>query len=306
MDRPVLNEQLVRTVLGQQFPKLHVERVRRIEEGGGRTYEVNGGLIFRFASDEIDAAKLRREVALLAEIAPTLPIAVPAYEFARELPYPFFGYQRIGGVSGETHRPPREHWPVIATQFGKLLSALHGLSAEWAQAHGVPKAPEETFGAEYRTKDVNKLLGRLQKHAEVIRRELADLVDDRMARYLAGDVAPPAASQLPPVLCHADLKGEHVILSESADAVVGVIDWSDCCVSDPLLDFYGLMIWLGETFVRQVLRHYTRPVDGFFLQRVCFYARCFALDNLGAWLTTAWDAPLELLKTQVRWAFSEA
>jgi len=33
-------------------------------------------------------------------------------------------------------------------------------------------------------------------------------------------------------------------------------------------------------------------------------ARCFALDNLGWQITTDWNAPLELLKAQARWAFA--
>jgi aminoglycoside phosphotransferase (APT) family kinase protein len=130
------------------------------------------------------------------------------------------------------------------------------------------------------------------------------MVTDEVERYLSGDVASAPRSPLPPVLSHADLKGEHIIVSERADAVAGVIDWSDATITDPLLDFAGLAIWLGGGFVRQVLAHYTRPADGAFLERVRFYARCFTLDRLGWYLTNRFDAPLELLKTQARWAFA--
>ncbi len=307
-ERPLLNERTVRQLLVRRFPELRIDHVRAVEGGGARTFEVNGDLIFRFAVDEADSAKFDREADLLAELGPKLPFAVPAFEFVGEAkddyPFAFLGYRKIDGTSGEAHRPDAEHRPAIAVQFGAFLSALHAFPVERARAYGVPEAPDETFGAEYRAKSSAELLGRIRDFAPVIRKELPDLVDGRMTPYLSGGVAAPPASPLAPVLCHADLKGEHIIVSEQADAVVGVIDWSDCTVTDPLVDFTGLMIWLGEAFVRQVLAHYLRPVDGHFAERVCFYARCFSLDKLGWRLTSDWGAPLELLKTQTRWAFA--
>lgn len=271
---------------------------------------MNESLIFRFATDEADSAKLEREVALLAEIAPRLPVAVPRYAYVGEpndvYPYAFAGYRKLDGLSGEAWRPPQEHWQAIATQFGALLSVLHEFPVERARALGLAEAPEETFGAEYRTRDAGTLLARVQGFAAAIREGAPDVVSEQVERYLSGDVALPSRSPLSPVLCHADLKGEHILVSERNDAVVGVIDWSDCTITDPLLDFARLMIWLGEGFVRQVLAHYGRRVDGAFLDRVCFYARCFTLDNLGWQLTNRFYAPLELLKTQARWAFAAA
>lgn len=305
----LLNERIARDLIGRRFPELRVERVRRIDEGGARAYEVNGEFIFRFATDEADSAKLEREVAVLAELAPELPIAVPDYEFAdapgHDYPCPFAGYRKIAGLTGEEQRPSRERWPAIAAQFGEFLSALHGFPVERARALGVPKAPEETFGAEYRTKDAATLLARVRGFAGAIRTGAPDLITDETERYLSGRVALPPRSPLLLVLCHADLKGEHILVSERADAVVGVVDWTDCTITDPLLDFARLLIWLGEGFARQVLTRYTEPVDGAFLERACFYARCFALDNLGWQLTNRFYAPLELLKTQARWAFAQ-
>ena len=302
-----LDEALVRELLAEQFPQLKSERIARIGEGGRRTYEIDGTLIVRFATDEPGAVKMRREVALLPAIGDSLPLPVPAIELigqpGKRYPYPFVGYRKLRGLSGEDVRPESHHWRDIAVQFGEFLSALHTFPVERAKAYGVPEAPNEAFGAEYRTKNAAELLRRVQEFAPVIRKKLPDLIDREMARYLSGRVRRLPRSPLPTVLCHADMKGEHIIVSEQADAVVGIIDWADCCITDPLLDFTGLMIWLGEGFVRQVLERYTCAVDEHFMERVCFYARCFTLDNLGWQLTTDWSAPLELLKTQTRWAF---
>ena len=117
---------------------------------------------------------------------------------------------------------------------------------------------------------------------EVIRQRLPDILTDEVERYLSGGVAIPPRSPLRPVLSHADLKGEHIIVSDRGDRVAGIIDWTAC---------------------RRWSTTQGRSDEGL-LPRVCFYARCFSLDNLGWWLANRLDAPVELLKAQARWAFS--
>jgi aminoglycoside phosphotransferase (APT) family kinase protein len=302
-----VNADLVRALLAEQFPQLALETIEPVAEGGERAFVVDGTYVFRFATDGREAAKLLREDVLLAELAPRLPLAVPRIELrggpSAAHPYPFAGYRLIPGRSGETDRPGREHWPAIAAQIGAFLSALHDFPVEHARALGVPEAPEETFGAEYRTRDARTLLARVQRFGPTIRQRLPGLVDAEMERYLSGDVPLPSPSPLALALCHADLKGEHILVSQDGHEVAGVLDWADAAITDPLLDFARLMIWLGEPFVRLALEHYDHPVDAAFLERVCFYGRCFPLDNLGWQLTNRFYAPLELLVSQARWAF---
>jgi aminoglycoside phosphotransferase (APT) family kinase protein len=225
---------------------------------------------------------------------------VPHLEFvgkpSERFPFVFAGHRRIAGRSGEEARPERPIWPSIARQLGEFFSALHGVPVEVGERCGLAR---ETM------QEPASLLQSTARYAHVIRSELPSMVDGRMERFLAGDVALPPPSPPPVFVCNADIKGEHIIMSERADAVVGIIDWTDCCLTDRILDFTGVMIWLGESFLRQLLIHYTAPVDESFAERVCFYARCFTLGNLGQRLLGKSDSPLDLLKTQTRWAFSE-
>lgn len=294
-----LSDDLVRELLAEQFPQLTLDRIEFIGEGEGRTYLIDREYIFRFPRDERGEAKMRREICLLSAIRDDLPIPVPAFEFvgqpSERYPYLFAGHHEIAGRSGEELRPERPHWSAIARQLGEFLSVLHATPTSIGRRCGLPLEPMQA---------PEPLLKSTLRYADVIRREIPDYVDERVERYLSGDVPVPPASPPTPYVCHADIKGEHIIVSEAGDAVAGVIDWTDSCLTDRLLDFTGLMIWLGEEFVRQVLAHYTVPVDEHFFDRVRFYARCFALGNLGKRLRGEEDAPLDLLLRQARWAFA--
>ena len=61
------------------------------------------------------------------------------------------------------------------------------------------------------------------------------------------------------VLCHADLKGEHLFVSEDGTRLTAIVDWADAAIADPAADLAGLAIWLGPAFVREVLRSYAGP-----------------------------------------------
>ena len=75
------------------------------------------------------------------------------------------------------------------------------------------------------------------------------------ARKIAGDAVdtflisplPSAARNAgKSVVCHADLKGEHIFVSEDGTRVTALIDWADMTIADPAVDFAGLVIWLDR------------------------------------------------------------
>ena len=73
-----------------------------------------------------------------------------------------------------------------------------------------------------------------------------------------------------PVLVHQDLQTEHIIADHKLGTVAGIIDWGDCGIGDPAMDFVGLFGRLGEEFVREVLGHYRLADDGI-MRRARFY-----------------------------------
>jgi hypothetical protein len=102
---------------------------------------------------------------------------------------------------------------------------------------------------------------------------------------------------------HHDLKGEHYLLDQDASDITGILDWADARIGDPATDFVGVALWLGMPFVEQVLEHYTLPVDAGLRERVDFQNRAARLFHLGLRLSGESRAPMDLLLTQLRWAF---
>src|SRR5439155_8519193 len=97
----VVDERLARRLLAQ-FPELEIESLRPFAEGWDYTiWLVNERLTFRFPRREIAVPGVRREIAVLPELAPLLPIPVPEPVFVGEasdsFPWPFFGSELLPG-----------------------------------------------------------------------------------------------------------------------------------------------------------------------------------------------------------------
>src|SRR5438093_13481464 len=97
----VVDERLARRLLAQ-FPELEIESLRPFAEGWDYTiWLVNERWTFRFPRREIAVPGVRREIAVLPELAPLLPIPVPVPVFVGEpaegFPWPFFGSALLPG-----------------------------------------------------------------------------------------------------------------------------------------------------------------------------------------------------------------
>lgn len=92
---------------------------------------------------------------------------------------------------------------------------------------------------------------------------------------LRRDVPPPGTLRVP---VHNDLGAEHVLVADGR--LAGVVDWSDAALGDPAVDVARLLRDLGDDAVRALMHTYGgAPEDGFD-ERVLFYARCAALEDL--------------------------
>jgi len=164
----------VRELLAEQFPRLDIDQLVVLQTGGDHyTAAVNDDLIFRFPRDADTAAKTQREIRLLAALAPSLPLPIPAVVYVgrpgKRFPFAFTGQRRIAGVMGELLRPPREHWPSLARQAGVFFSALHAFPPERALALGL-SAPQPEPASE--------LVAEVGSYADDLRRFLLDMAAD--------------------------------------------------------------------------------------------------------------------------------
>jgi aminoglycoside phosphotransferase (APT) family kinase protein len=76
-----------------------------------------------------------------------------------------------------------------------------------------------------------------------------------------------------------------VIVDPESGRIIGVLDWTDAMVTDPVVDFVGLITVGDYGFIAQVLPAYVSHggtgIDGNFWERLIWWCRTRALTWLG-------------------------
>jgi aminoglycoside phosphotransferase (APT) family kinase protein len=245
---------------------------------------------FRFPRREIAIPGFRRELAVLGELGPQLPlrVPVPAYLGAPALgfPWPFYGAEVIAGVEVGDAGLTDDARCALARPLGEFLRALHGarVTAELAadpmgRANMATRAP--------RTAEA------LRKLAPVW--EAPPWVFDALAA--ASTIPVPAAS----AVVHGDLHARHILVLDQDPS--GVIDWGDVCRGDPAIDLAlywfllppagrpGFLAAYGDVGSEQLVR--ARVLAWFMCAILALYASAEGKENVlrealtGLRLTTA-------------------
>lgn len=121
----------------------------------------------------------------------------------------------------------------MAEEMGRLLATLHGIDPS-----GIPPTPG---GWEWEH-PVRSVLSELSSVSALVGDRLPEFARALAAPYLRGDVhAPTPPKQEAHRLCHNDICAEHVIVDPASGRINGVLDWTDAMVTDPVVDFVGLI-----------------------------------------------------------------
>jgi aminoglycoside phosphotransferase (APT) family kinase protein len=242
-------------VLREQHPELDFRDTRTIEDGWDSLVLEVDGYIFRFPRRPEVVEWIEREIAFLPELAPTLPVAVPRFEFVGD-GVTYVGYRKLDGVPATGALRRR-----TGVDLGRFLVALHAFPVERARALGVRffgpaewRAWLEGFCADLRSR-VLPLLG----------------ADERVSAETL--FAQAAGFDYRPVVVHADLGPAHVLCRDGR--VVGVIDWSDARIGDPALDLSWCLNGTPKAVASAIELLY--GVDAATRERSLFYHR------LGPW-----------------------
>jgi aminoglycoside phosphotransferase (APT) family kinase protein len=221
----VIDEELVRRLLAQ-FPELEVGSLRKLAEGWDNSvWVVNERYAFRFGRRAIAIPGIEREIAVLPNLAPLLPLPVPRPAFVGgpmdEYPWPFFGCELLPGIEVCDAGLDDSARLDVGVELARFLRTLHALE------------PDETLPVDFNGR------ANMAKRAAMARAELAELerlghrrAPSRVAGLLdeAERLPPPE----PPVLVHGDLHFRHLLVEDGAAS--GVIDWGDVCRADPAID----------------------------------------------------------------------
>lgn len=263
----------IRTLLARHLPDHKVRRVTGLGEGlDNAAFEVDGELIVR-TSKEADPAKraasTRREADLLAAVAETSTLPVPEPVFA-DPEAGAIAYRRLLGLPLMDH--PVAKPALLAPDLGRFLGRLHGTPL--GRMEGLAERDPYPMAAwlEDAEEDYRNISKRLPAEA---RRQIEGFLHN-----------PPPAEPRVLALCHNDLGAEHVLVDVEANAVTGIIDWTDTAITDPARDLALVYRDLGPEVCKLALAHYESPFDEPDRERAVFYARCKLIEDISHGLGT--------------------
>lgn len=205
-------------VVRARLPELHFDVATVVDDGWDSVVvELDETWIVRFPRRAEVEQGLERELRLLPELAPTLPVAVPRIELVVRNGLVCVAYRKLEGA------PARSGLDAsTGADLGRFLAALHRFPVERARALDVPYYSPDAW---------RERLGRL---CAAFRERVCPLLDPGERAQAETVFACVTELDFEPVLLHADLGPSHVLCRDAR--VVGVIDWSDARVGDRALD----------------------------------------------------------------------
>ncbi len=293
-DRP-LGAASVRSAIESQFPGLEARDV--VHLGSGWEFDVyltSDGWCFRFPRRAELSTMFERESRVHALVAPVLDpfVAVPNVELWGQagpaFPYAFAGHRMVPGIGADDPLAPVSL--SLARDLASLLRSLHDVPEREASAAGVVHDKE---GSEEWLAEAKASAAELGGMSPVV---------DMALKWLRGIQDIPSPYTGPLRLVHNDLGPQHLLVGADSGKLVGVIDWTDAALGDPVLDFMFLAMWRGWKFVAMVLESYP-PVDPDFGARLSFQVRVRSLHWLHASIEEGTD-----LQKHIKWvanAFAE-
>ena len=293
MPDPQVSVDVAAAAIAASFPS--VSTVRLTHLGSGWDFDAfltRDGWVFRFPRRADCVTTLDMEQRVQALVAEALPasVSVPRVELVGEpnavFPFRFDGHRYLRGVDADAIAPSL--FPATARSTGEALGAIHTVPEWAARTAGVRPFDANNSGwlewLEHRIASVTDVRG------------LDPVVDDAVewVRFQR----PTDASRVPgsPCLIHNDLSPEHLLVDPDTGKLIGIIDWSDAALGDPVRDIAPLGASHGWRFVREIVAHYPAGVDDAGWQRLQFLTRlCSVL-----WLVDAHREGADVAK-HVRW-----
>lgn len=219
-------------LIGGQFALLRGAPVEALATGWDNTvFLVGGEWIFRFPRRSQALPGVRREIDLLPELAPRLPLPVPVPEFAGRpssaYPWPFWGARHLAGRELAETGLPDAGRVAAAAELGVFLRALHEPALVRGGAAGLPRDPMSRADPSVRVPRARERLARLVR----LGLREPDPAVDRLLEE-SERLGPPTGALL---VSHGDLHVRHLLVGDDGRAAA-VIDWGDLCLADPSVD----------------------------------------------------------------------
>jgi aminoglycoside phosphotransferase (APT) family kinase protein len=234
------------------FPQLEAKTVTPIGDGWTvDTYDVDGEWIVQFPRSDYAADRLRSQMRVLPELAAELSAMVPAPVYTN-MEIPAMAYHRLAGLPLD--RAPDGLWPE---RLGRFLYDLHLMPPEYVERRGRNASAVRVELAEELAEHRTSVLPLLEP-------DEATRFGERFTAFIDRE----DCWRFSACLVHGDIGPEHVLVSDTGD-LVGVLDWEELDVGDPVSDFAWLLHARPDDGER-VLGAYGGAPDQTFAERAAF------------------------------------
>ena len=234
------------------FPQLSARTVTPIGDGWTvDTYDVDGEWIVQFPRSDYAADRLRSQMRVLPELAAELSAMVPAPVYT-DMEIPAMAYHRLSGLPLD--QAPDGLWPE---RLGRFLYDLHLMPPEYVELRGRNAAAVRAELSEELAEHRTNVLPLLEPDEATRFGERFSAFIDREDYW-----------RFSACLVHGDIGPEHVLVSDTGD-LVGVLDWEELDVGDPVSDFAWLLHARPDDGER-VLGAYGGAPDQTFAERAAF------------------------------------
>jgi len=228
---------LVRRLIDAQLPQYSQLPLHHLDSGfDNEMYRLGQDLLVRLPRREVAQVLIRNEQRWLPELAPHLPLQIPAPLAVGE---PMFGYPWsfsvlpwIAGESADLAYPEKDQAVVLA----RFFKALHSIAQPDCN-----RAPDNPYRG-----------GPLRERVELMDRRLAKLAEldhvmsgEFLTRWQAA-VAAPAAQRS--VWLHGDAHARNLVVENGK--LAAVIDWGDITAGDAATDLACLWMLFADEGAR--------------------------------------------------------
>jgi aminoglycoside phosphotransferase (APT) family kinase protein len=220
-----VDETLARRLIRATYPELDAGSLEKLGVGWDNTvWCTRDRVAFRFPRRKIALPGVAREMRLLPQIAPCLPVAVPDAAYPGRpsslFPWPWFGSRFIAGREISRRALDDVARMRLAGDLGAFLASLHALRPPGLDALAV-----DPMGRA----DMARRVPRTRAALQALGPDVAARAQEILA---AAEDLPPSGD---PVLAHGDLHLRHALVDE-AGGLTGVIDFGDVCRAPAAVD----------------------------------------------------------------------
>jgi aminoglycoside phosphotransferase (APT) family kinase protein len=231
-----IDEPLVRSLLQAQHPDLAALRLQPMDSGWDNAmFKLGDALAVRLPRRVAVAKLIEHEQQWLPQLAPLLPIAVPAPVRiglpAENYPSRWSVVPWMRGRNADLNEPRADQGELLAA----FLCALHR------------PAPADAPVNPYRGVPLRERAEHIVERIHRLKRETS-LLDDEVVRVYEDAIAAPI--DVEPTWLHGDLHGGNLLVDDDG-VIAGVIDWGDMTRGDRATDLATLWMNLGDRKARE-------------------------------------------------------